>query len=1038
MKFAEYSLKNSLFLNLLTVFVCVAGIFAMFNLRRDTFPAVSFDEVIVTATYPGAPAEDVEKFVTIPIEKELKGINGIKEMTSSSEEGVSTVALKINPDEKDKDKVVDDIRRAVDEVEDLPTDVDDPLVLELESREFPILEISLSGNLSDYELRDLGESLEDQILDISGVSQVRRIGWRDPEIHVELDPQKLKDVHVSVDEVVVALRERNITKPAGELRTQNMEFNIRTTAEFYTPQEIEEVIIRSNDMGNLIRIKDVASVTATFEDKSRIAKVNGKHALAMVVIKRELADAINLSTKVKETVKKFTEKIPEGAEIKIANDYSFYVKRRLNVLTSNGIQGFILVLLMLFLFMEPAPAIATAMGIPFALLATFGVMYAMGMSINLITLLGFIIVLGMLVDDGIVASENVYRHVESGMPVREAVIKGTSEVISPILGSIITTWASFIPILFMTDIIGKFIHSIPIIVIVALAASLVEAFIVLPVHLEHWVKPHKKGEKIVYKDQKQWFKKMVAAYTRILEWSISHRYKVVLMITGGLILAVFLVATQMKIIMFTGEGIEEFYIRAEAPKGTPLDKMDELVKPIEKLLLSQPKEDVESFRTYLGSIEEEGLHDPDSKKGTHLGQFTVFLTPAQGRKVTPQQIIDRIRPELDKIKGFEKLYFYKPKEGPPTGRAVSVSVRGEEFPVMEEIANQILTYLKDVPGVSDLGLNYETGKKQLRVIVDEEKARKYFITPTDVANTVKNVFRGGVATSIKPSKAEEEIDVVVRFPESYRADPEIFKNIYIENRTGNLVPVLTVAKIEEASGVYKINHLDGKRIITVLGDVDDKKATSMKVNQLLQKKFTDISQKHPGYSIKFGGEFEDNQKSLRNIIFSFSLALFFIFIILAQEFKSLLQPFLIMLSIPFGFMGVVFAFYLHGRPLSFFAFLGIVGLAGVVVNSAIVLIDFINRLRMEGMDLRQSLIEAGRTRLRPVLMTSGTTIGGLVSVAYGIGGGDPFLKPMALAIMWGLTFSTILTLIAIPCLYAVFDDFALKFFHHSLVRKTDE
>lgn len=1040
MKFVEFSIKNSLFVNLITIFVCVAGIAAMLNLRKDAFPEVSFDQVTVQAIYSGAPAEDVEKFVTIPLEKEIKSVGGIKEITSTSDEGVSFIGITINPEEKDKEKVVRDIQRSVDRVENLPDEVEDPLVTEITTKEFPILEISLSGQLAEAGLREWAESLEDQILDVKGVASVSRVGWRDREYWVELDPDKLSKYYVSFDEVLQALKSRNITIPAGQVVTADTEFNVRSFGEFNSPQEVEEVVIRANDAGNWVKVKDVGRVIDTFADETRIAKVNGKHALAMVVLKQEAADAISLTDNVKRVIEKFKEALPQGLEITITNDFSYYIKRRLNVLKSNGIQGFIFVLLILFLFMEPIPAITTALGIPFALFATFIVMYVLGLSINLITMLGLIIVLGMLVDDGIVASENIYRYIEKGMDPKEAAVKGADEVVSPILGSIITTWAAFFPLLFMKDIIGKFIHSIPIVVIVALAASLVEAFFVLPTHLAEWSKPHKKDAqgKIVHHQEKKWLKKLLGAYQGALKKAILFRYPLLGASVVLFAVTIWIAFSHMKVILFTGEGVERFYIRAEAKKGTPLEKMDELLNPVEEMVAGLSKENVDSFRTYIGSIETEARYDPTGKRGTHLAQVTVFLTPLQNRKDTPKEIMDSIRPQLEKIQGFEKLYFFQPKEGPPVGRPVAVAIRGDDYTVLERIAQEFKDALQELPGVSDVDVSYAYGKKQLKVKIDEEKAQQYYLTVGQVATTVKNAIKGGVATTIKPSKAEKEIDVLVRFPKEERANIGIFEKIFVRNNFGKLIPLTAVAAIEEIEGVYQINHLDGKRVVMVTAEVDNKKATSFSVNQELKRRFKNTPEQYRNYHIKFSGEFEEQQQSLRNLVVSFLLVLFFIFIILAQEFKSIIQPLLIMLTIPFGIIGVILAFLLHGRPLSFFALLGLVGLAGVVVNSAIVLIDFINLRRREGADLHTAVLEAASTRLRPILMTSTTTVAGLVSVAYGIGGGDPFLKPMALAIMWGLSFATLLTLFLIPCLYIIMEDLSQKFFHRASIKLQEE
>lgn len=1042
MKLAEFSVKNSTLINLLSVLIIGVGVFAMWNLRKEAFPAVSYDIVTITTVYPGAPAEDVEKFVTIPIEKEIKGISGIKEITSKSEESLSEIGITIDPKASDKNQVVDDIERAVDRVKNLPDGVkDDPVVFELKSDEFPVLEISLSGSASDQEKRYYAEALEDIVLDINGVSNIRRLGWLDEEFHVEVDPVKLKDYHVSLNEIMQALRSKNITLPGGPLKTKTEEFNIRTTSEFNTAEEIENVIIRANDAGNWLIVKDVAKVVESYEDMQFIAKTNGERSLGMVVVKNETGDIIKVVAKVKSAVDQFEKTLPENIKIDLANDFSFYVKRRLGVLKNNGLIGFVLVCAILFLFLDPIPALVTAMGIPIALFVTFFAMHAMGASINLVSMLGLILVLGMLVDDGIIVSENVYRYIEKGMDPKEAAVLGTSEVVAPVTATILTTFAAFGPIMFIPDIIGKFIREIPIVVMLALGASLLEAFMILPCHLSDFITFYNKKKKrhLKPRKEKKWFTSLKAFYISIVKGALKHKYKVMLFLTIGFVgtLVFAFGVYKIKVILFTDEGIEDFYIRAEAPKGTSLEYMEELMVPVEKFVESMRKDELESYRTYVGSISEEMGFDPNAKNGSHLAQVTVFLTPMQTRERDAKIIIDEMREGLKKIKGFDKLYFFKPKEGPPTGRAVQIGVKGEKYETLEEVSQSIVEYLNGIDGVSDVSTNYDLGKKELRIIVDEEKARKYFLTVEDIATTVRFAFKGGVATTVKPLKAEDEKEVLVRFPKKYRSNINDFDMILIQNKLGNIVPLKSVAKIKEVSGLFGITHLEGKRVIWVTADVDGDKVTSFSVNQGLKKNFSDINQKYVGVNLKFGGEYEEQKETQANLLFSFLVALFLIFIILTAIFGSMVQPLIVMTAIPFGFLGIIVAFMVHGRPISFFALMGAVGLTGIVVNDSVVLVDYINRLRKSGKARFDSIIEAGETRLRPVLMTTITTMGGLLSVAYGIGGGDPFLKPMGLAITWGLFFATGVTLVIIPCIYAIIDDITEKIAHHSTVKGVD-
>lgn len=1037
MRIAEFSTKNSLLVNLFSGFVLIVGLISVFNLQREAFPNISLDMVVITTPYPGASAEDVEKLVTTPIERELRGISGIKRIVSSSEEGISKINVEIDPEARDTDKVVDDIQRAVDRVRNLPEEIrEDPLVTQIEFDEFPVIEVSIAGNFSEAEKRRYAELLEDLILDIQGVATVRRIAWRDPEFWVEVNPNKLFDYHVSIEEVMRALSQHNVTIPGGSVKSNGMEFSIRTVGEFRTPDEVLEVIIRSNDMGHHLRIKDIAQVVETFEDRLYITKVNGKPSVSMVVVKSRAGDIIRVVNSVKKTISDFKESLPEGMDIILTNDLSYYVNRRLGVLRNNGIIGLILVIIVLFLFLDPVPAVVTAIGLPIALFSTFIAMNAFGITINLVTMLGLIIVLGMLVDDGIIVSENVYRHVENGMPIKQAAVQGTSEVILPVTVTILTTCAAFAPLMFMRDLLGRFIRFVPIVVIIALAASAIEAFIILPSHLSDFMKGHqdKRIKKHKTITEKKWFEKFTRLYTFVLDKVLTYRYLVMTGTIALLVGSVFMAVFFMRVVMFTGEGIEEFYIRAEAPKGTSLEKLNELFIPVENLVASLPAQELESFQTYLGAIDRQRGLDPSAREGSHLGQIRVFLTPTQERRRTPQQIVESLRPKLDEIKGFDRLSFYIPQEGPPVGQPIEVNIQGDDFEVLQEIAHKFMDNLNQIEGVLDVDYSYDFGKKQIRVVVNSEKANQYFITIGQVASTVRHAFAGGLATTIKPLRAEEEINVLVRFPDEVRRDLSAFDKLLIPNARGALVPLSAIAHVEETEGIFKINHLGGRRVITVTAQVDQKKTTSLEVNRKLEQSFRDIEEKYPGYTVSYGGEFEDQQRTFRNLLKSFMIAFFMIFIILAALFNSLIQPFIVMMAIPFGLIGVIFGFLLHGRPLSFFAFLGVVGLTGIVVNGSIVFVDFVNKLRQSGKERRASLIEAGRLRLRPVLMTNITTIAGLLSVAYGIGGGDPFLKPMGLSIIWGLLFATGLTLIIIPCIYAITDDFSQKFSRKSTMQ----
>lgn len=1019
--------------NLISVFILIAGFYTLFiyQIRREAFPDVSFDMVVISTAYPGAPPEEIEKLVTVPIEKEIKGVDGIEEMQSSSLENVSNILVKISQDVKNKDRVVDKIKQAVDRVGDLPEAAKEPQITEVTSGEIPVIEVALSGDLPEVQLQEYAERLEDILEDIPGVSSVSRRGWRDREVWVEVDPHKMRQAHLSIEEVMEALRKRNKTIPAGKLRGQK-EFNIRTTGEFYTEEEIKNVVVRANELGNWLRIKDIAEVHFSFEDEDVINKSYGTRSVSLTVIKRATQDAVKIVDQVKKDTEQFLKQADSRLKASYINDISYYIKRRLGVLKNNGIVGLFLVSCVLMIFLNFRTALLTALGIPIAFCATLAVMGLMGISVNLITMFGLIIVLGMLVDDGIIVAENCSRYFEDGLNPRQAAVIGTQEVVKPVTTTIITTIAAFSPLMFMEGMIGKFIWGIPLVVIIALSASLFEAIVILPSHFADFVRPNKK-----FRSRKElpWFKRLLNFYTKIINASLNRRYRVVLGLAGLLLLTFFL-ASRMSFILFgSEEGIEQFYIRAEAPVGSDLYMSEKLIRQIEEKVERLPKDELDAYTTQVGSIGETWMFDPYGKSGSHVAQITVYLTPYTQRKKKVSQIIEDLKQEVEGVIGFDKIYFEKEREGPPVGRPVAVKVRGDDFSVLENIADKISQALNNIKGVSDVASDYEVGRGEIRVIIDEEEATRAYLSVEEIASSIRNAFKGGVATSIKPVKAEEEIDVIVRFPEDYRKDRSSFNSILIPNRFGNLVPLNKVARLKDMVSVARIRHLDGRRVITVRANVDNKHITSLEVNRILQKEFKDIFSKYPGYSIEYGGEQEENVRSIRSFTKAFVLALILIFFILAANFNSLVQPLVVMMALPFGLIGVIWAFYVHRLPLSFFMLMGSVGLAGIVVNDSIVLVEFINNLRRKGVDRRSSIIQSGQIRLRPVLLTSITTALGLAPTAYGIGGGDPFLKPMAVTIVWGIICATVLTLIVIPCIYAIIDDIVIKIAHHATVRE---
>lgn len=1031
----KYFAEQSLLVNIVSAGLVIAGILFIFTAQREAFPRIDFDYVIITTIYPGATAEDVEKHITIPIETKMKEIDGIDEINGTSLEARSSIAIKVDPDARDKDKTINDIKDALDKVTDLPDDAEDPEFVELNTAMTPVVEISLinkNGIRSDadeFELRKYAKMLEDRFLEINGVGKVDKKGYREREMIVEISPQKLDHLYIAVNEVVSSLARKNLNFPGGIIKTDNGEFLIRTIGEVNSTDDISKILIRANDTGFWVRIGDIASVKNSFEEETIINKTRGEKSVTLTVIKKESADIINTVDDVRVEIDRFKKILPDNYEISEFNDMSYYVKRRLNVLVNNGIMGFILVATCLFFTLGWRIALVTALGIPFAMFATFIWMGTADISINLMSMFGLIMVLGMLVDDAIVVAENIYRHLEEGDSVKDSVINGTLEVITPVAGTVLTTIVAFSPLMFMKGIMGKFIWMLPAVVIVSLLASWIECMFILPSHIYELEKNNKLHSLPASDKEGKIFKKFKVRYSAMLTFVLTHRYKAMLVITVFFFSTLLFAGKFMKLILFPPGGIEVLTIKAEAPTGVGVNDMSLRLKKIEERITALPKGELDTFTTKAGIIQE-NPSDPYTKRGSNYGIIMVYLTPFNKRERDASVILDSLRKSSSDITGeFTKLEFAMVKTGPPVGKPVSIAIKGDDFEVMKKISGEYKNYLSEIKGLKDIKDDYEDFKSELRVYVDEKTAAKAGITVFDIATTIRTCFEGTVATTIK--KTDEEIDIRVIFPEEMRKNLSSIRDVKIANRSGNLIPITKVVRFDDASsGISVIKRKDWRRLINVTAEIDEnaKKVTSVYVNQLLRQKFAGIDEKYPGYTVSYEGEFKDTSDSMTSLLKSFIVAALAIYIILVWIFKSMTHPFIIMGVIPLTVTGIVWIFFFHGMPISFMAMMGLVGLTGVVVNDSIVMVDFIIVRRSQGLPPLEAALDAAPKRLRAIYLTTITTFLGLVPTAYGIGGYDPFLVPMAISLSWGLAFGTMITLFATPILYVAFADARLLLF----------
>ncbi|MBU2590519.1 MAG: efflux RND transporter permease subunit [Nitrospinae bacterium] len=755
MNIASFSIKNKVLVNLITIAVMIIGIVVTMGFKREAFPTVEVDSVTVSTNYQGASPFEVEKLITIPIEDSLKSIDGIDTYSSISREGVSYVFIELDTNLPNKDKVINEISREVDKVE-LPQDVDDPTVKEI-ILERPLIEISFSGHdISEAELRQYAGDFEDIVKEIKGVASVDKSGWRDREVSIEIDPKNLERYYVSLEQVIESIRNHNLNLPGGKITSGTRELILRTVGELEKAEQFGDIIIRTNSDGQYLYVKDIAQIKDTFEEEEKIYKTDGKVSINITPKKKDAGDTITLVNKIREEVEEYKKVLPENVSVDMLNDSSLRVKRRLGVLISNGIMGLILVMITLLVFLNVRVALVTALGIPFAFLTALIFMSFFGVSLNMITMFGLILVLGMIVDDAIVVSENVYRYMEDGLEPVEATIKGATEVAAPVSAAVLTTVASFLPLMYISGVLGKFLRFFPMGVVACLAASLFEALFILPSHLAEWVRPltptkeetTKKWFNFFSQNRKgseaPWFKAMSDSYERILTKATKRRYLVSL-VAFIIFLAALLFSAKIMSFKLFPNTVDAFYVRVETVEGSSLAETNKVISEIEKIILELPKSELENVTTVVGFIGEGGRGGPMDKHGSKYAQCVAYLTPENDRGRDANQIIAAIRKKIEeeKISGFVSLKFELNRHGPPVGKPVAVEVRGDSYDTLIKLSEEISAYMAALEGAEDIRSDYELDKEEIQVSINKEEAARLGLNVRMVAETIRHAFDGG-------------------------------------------------------------------------------------------------------------------------------------------------------------------------------------------------------------------------------------------------------------------------------------------------------
>ena len=1020
MHIGEFSVRQPVLVNLVFVAVIIVGAFTFLNMPAEMLPDVNMDEAVVFVFYPGVSPEEMETLVTKPLEDEIEGVEDIEHISSTSGESRAIVDVRFKPGLSDDefDKRILDLRAAVDNARsELPDDAEDPEVVPIKLGEvIPILSISIGGRVSDTVLREVAEDLRDEILDVDFVRSVDVVGTREQEIWIELDADRLEGYGLPIGQVVASLAAGNMNVPAGTLDLGRSEYIVRTLGEFEALSDIENHVIASDPRGHQIRIGDVGAVRDTLAEKLTLARLDGERSVTLWVMKEREGSVVDVVDDVRQVVDDYDSRVNESITFEIRNDTSIEVSDVLHILERNGLFGILLVAGVLFVFIGLRNAVLASIGIPFSFFAAFILMNAAGVTVNTISLFSLVLVLGMLVDDAIIVIENIYRHMEHGMPPREAAILGTKEVLAPVTAAVMTTVAAFLPLLLMSGIWGKFISVIPKTVTFALLASLVEAFLILPSHMSDFARLARRQNRCHPQ-----YLSLTRRYERLLRLALRRRYRTIAGVVALGVVALLLVST-LDITIFEEEDVDQIEIRAQMPVGTRLEITDRAARQIEGILFDLPEDELEAVVSRVGFM----IRNYRGDLASHNMQFNIDLDDHEVRGRSDEEIMRALRERISsEVAGLTFLSLTRPQQGPPSGKPVEVRVKGDDPEVLRTIADDMKRTLASYPGVVDIDDDTRPGKSELRASVVQREAALYGLSVYDISSAVRAAFEGVEATKYR-GFGDDEIDVIVRLEEEDRGDLDDLRDLRIATRSGRAVPLGNVADFTVASAAAELHRRDGDRVVTVTADVSEG-ATSTEVNQRLQREFAYVSERYPGYRLDFGGEYQETMESFVSLLLAFGVAILLIYLILGTEFQSFIQPLIVMCTVPFAFIGVVIGLVVMRYPFTLNAGVAIVALAGVVVNDSIVLVDFIKKGRAEGMSRWESIVEAGCTRLRPILLTSITTILGVLPLAMGWGGVSVTWGPMAASLAWGLAFATILTLFVIPAFFSIVDDIRARF-----------
>jgi HAE1 family hydrophobic/amphiphilic exporter-1 len=1014
---SDISIKRPVFTTMVMLCLMTLGILGARSIGVDLFPDVAFPTVSVVTVYKGAGPAEVERLVSKVIEEAVSSINGVDEVRSYSRDSYSTVIIMF--------KLETDVKAAASDVRDkmaaiaakLPRDIEQPIIQRLDIGALPILTYAVSSSRNSAETRQIVEdSIKPKIEAIDGVAAVNLVGGLEREIHVSVDRLKAESLGMSLDQLAQQISSAGVDVPAGKIYAKDQDLTVKTAARYERLAEISDLAIASSASGSQVLLSEIADIKDAYKDERVISKLNGKEAVTFEVQKQSGSNTVAIANSVYKIIDKLKITLPKDIHIVTVADSSVFIRRNIDDVTEALIYGGFMAILVIFIFMlDWRSTLISSLALPTSVVTTFFVMWWLGFTFNMMSLLGLSLAIGLLIDDAVVVRENIYRHMEMGEDPISAARYGTAEIALAVLATTFTIVAVFVPIAFMNGIVGKMFKQFGLTVTAAVLVSLFVSFTLDPMMSARVVKPVKPGRHEELKRHRFYgpivraFDAMNDFYHGVLLWSLNHPRSIIAFAVGIFISSLALVPFMGKEFVSNGDR-GEFRISLELPAGSPLAETERVVAQVESIIHKNPE--IRSLFSVIGPSGE-------SNKAT----IKVFATKAEERpKISQAQIQEDLRKRLGDIPSLTfSLSEIGLIESGPQELAITLYVRGENYDTLRTIAERALAIVRAVSGTTDVDMSYRGGKPELAIIPDRQKAQSLGVNTASIARVARLAIEGEVVGKFRD--ADHDYDIRMQLSDSDRAHKDLIKDFSVRSQTGELVKLSDLTTMVEELGPATVERMDRQRQIIISANVLGRSLGE--VASEIEKKLASL-EKPPGYSFVFGGQTQRMQETFSNMGLALLVAVFFIYFVLASQFESFIHPFTIMVTLPLAIVGALLLLFLSNFAIGMSSMIGIVLLMGLVTKNAILLVDYTNILRATGMGIQEALLKAGPVRLRPILMTSTAMVLGMLPTALKGGEGSAFRAPMATAVIGGVIVSTFLTLIVVPVVYVFMDRFTLK------------